>query len=118
MMLLLHGFMGCGEDWLTFIESFRVQYRIIVPDLPGHGQSMSDNPSTYDFHNVVAELHDIVQSMEAGKTVLIGYSMGGRLALSLALKYPGLWERVVIESASPGPGSEADKNERKKQDRQ
>lgn len=116
-VLFLHGFLGRGADWLPEVESFSPSCFCILVDLPGHGESVGlDVPTAYTMSGaaeLVLEVLDRLQVKEAG---VVGYSMGGRLALYLVLKYPEVFSRALLESASPGLADEGERTERAQRD--
>ncbi len=119
-VVFLHGFMGSGEDWLPVVERLPKEFHCILPDLPGHGRTREAVlPHTpWTFPRVAEALISWLQQLQAPPYFLVGYSMGGRLALFLALHYPELFPRVVLESASPGLATEREREERRKRDEQ
>lgn len=102
-LLFLHGFMGRGEDWLPVIESFADDYFCIAPDLPGHGVIGSRSiDEELSFSSISGEIDHLMRSLEIEEVALVGYSLGARLALHLAVRYPKLVKSLVIESGTPG----------------
>lgn len=102
-IILLHGFTGCGENWQFIAEALAHDYQVITLDLLGHGKSDSPpDPHRYGMEVAAQDLITLVE-MTIGQPVnLVGYSMGGRLALYLALNYPQHIKKLILESASPG----------------
>ncbi len=101
--LLLHGFTGCGANWLGLAHDLEQQYRLILPDLLGHGQSSAPAEDRfYRMEVAAAHLAALVDEAAGGPVHLLGYSMGGRLALYFALVYPARVRSLALESASPG----------------
>lgn len=98
-LLFLHGFTGSHKTWLDSIDSFS-SYRCIVLDLPGHGQTKLTTPIRME--DFCEDLDLILDQLMVKKAHLIGYSMGGRVALSLSLLYPKKVASLTLESASPG----------------
>ena len=102
-LLLLHGFTGCTRNWEPIIPHLAEKHTVVTVDLPGHGQSKSPaDPAFYEMETVSAELVSLMDKLGHGSFDLLGYSMGGRLALYTAIHYPGHVNRLVLESASPG----------------
>lgn len=102
-VLFLHGFMGCASDWQPIISFLKNDHCCIAMDLPGHGKSVGvAQDLTWDFTFVANAVIETLVKMDAVPCDLVGYSMGGRLALYLALTFPKYFRRVVLESASPG----------------
>lgn len=101
-LIFLHGFLGSGRDWLPVAEAFSSTHHILLPDLPGHGAHTRRDPGALDFESLSAELAGFVQSFSGVRPVLIGYSLGGRLALHFACSHPAQAGALILESASPG----------------
>ncbi len=101
-VLFLHGFMGSAADWTAVSESLNAQYRCLAPDLPGHGGSTGLSPESYTMGGASQSVIEILDALNIGRATLVGYSMGGRLALYLALRYSERCSSLFLESASPG----------------
>ena len=102
-LVLLHGFLGAGADWRAVTERLQERYWCIAPDLPGHGRNrpaLPERPLT--LRGLAGELRRSLQALGAGPAHVLGYSLGGRLALHLALACPGQVRALLLESASPG----------------
>lgn len=116
-VLLLHGFMGSKADWTTLIETLADAYRVIAVDLPGHGESEApEDVGRYGMATVAEDLAALLGHLAVERAHLLGYSMGGRLALFMALAQPERWQSLLLESASPGLETEAERAERRGQD--
>jgi 2-succinyl-6-hydroxy-2,4-cyclohexadiene-1-carboxylate synthase len=112
-LILLHGFTGSSAGWAPVMESLSGHHRVLAIDLPGHGRTDAPYESErYQMGNVAADIEKLLSTLCIGRAHLLGYSMGGRLALFLALRYPGLWQTLVLESASPGLADAAARHER------
>jgi 2-succinyl-6-hydroxy-2,4-cyclohexadiene-1-carboxylate synthase len=97
-LVLLHGFGGTHRAWDGVIAALDPQrYRPLALDLPGHGAA-ADAPRPIDFAGCVE--HVLARSPE--RFVLCGYSLGGRVALHVALAAPERVARLVLVSANPG----------------
>jgi len=111
-LLFLHGFMGSGLDWQFIAKHLSPNYYCLIPDLPGHGQTVvNGNDDDYKLENLAPVLMNFLQEKDIAMPSLLGYSMGGRLALYLLTKFPDKWHNIVLESTSPGLSSD---NERMK----
>jgi 2-succinyl-6-hydroxy-2,4-cyclohexadiene-1-carboxylate synthase len=95
-LVLLHGFTNTGASWDDVMAALPERYRPLAPDLRGHGSSSDLRPVT--LRAVVADL----STAATGPFELVGYSMGGRLALHVALALPARVRRLVLIGASPG----------------
>jgi 2-succinyl-6-hydroxy-2,4-cyclohexadiene-1-carboxylate synthase len=118
-VVLLHGFTGDISTWLECEEEFKKNSRIIKIDLIGHGRSSSpDSIERYEMKSVVADLRYILQYLNIDQADVVGYSMGGRVALAFALKNPTFVRKLILESVSPGLITEEDRSSRREQDQQ
>lgn len=135
-VLFLHGFTGSGRSWAG-IAGHETRMRAIVPDLPGHGgtgwESAADGPED-DAHATPAaaapgrpaedarprasvertadDLVTVVRRLGAERVDVVGYSMGARIALRLAVAHPAFVGRLVLEAPSAGiadPGARAER---------
>ena len=115
-LLLLHGFMGTGADWdgvRAHLGETVAEADVCAPDLPGHGLAVGLAPAAYTMDGAADRL---VAGAGPGALVVAGYSMGGRLALHLALRHPGRVAALVLVSASPGLRTEAERDARRRLD--
>lgn len=108
-LVFLHGFLGDGTDWLPLEKSFR-NYRCLAPDLPGHGQS--EFSEGLDLAQLTTQLSQEIIAKGVDQPIVIGYSMGGRVALQWVQNDPALIRGIVLESASPGIDSEIERRAR------
>jgi long-chain acyl-CoA synthetase len=95
-IVFLHGFAGCAETWEHQINYFSQRYRVVAPDLRGHGQS--DAPFTrYTMGELVADLYRISQHLELPeKFALVGHSFGGSIAVEYASAHPEQISQLVL----------------------
>lgn len=116
-IILLHGFTGSRRSWAGIAERLAEEHRVVAIDIIGHGESDAPaDASRYAFTRALDDLAGIVRARGIGKAVWLGYSMGGRLALGLALRYPELVSALVLESASAGIADPADRAARRMSD--
>jgi 2-succinyl-6-hydroxy-2,4-cyclohexadiene-1-carboxylate synthase len=108
-LLLIHGFMGSSKDFCLAVSTLTKYFHCICIDLPGHGKT----PVTDDHFVRIAEQ---ILAIAPDNCYLLGYSLGGRLALYLALHYPDRWQKVILESASFGLPTAETRQERQRQD--
>ena len=113
LIVCLHGFLGDGSDWRPLAERLCSRYQVALVDLPGHGASTALPTESYSWAGAVHEIGALARPARG----LIGYSMGGRLALTVALT-AGLenLKALVIVSASPGLEESAARMQRLRED--
>lgn len=114
-LLLLHGFTGSRDDWQAFLPSLE---NIVEPhaiDIIGHGDThISDDVDDYSMPKIAAH---IIEQMKH-PFHLLGYSMGGRLALYIACHYPQKVQSLILESASAGLKTATERETRRQADNQ
>ncbi len=116
-LLFLHGFMGNTDEWAAIVPFLSGNFYCIVVDLPGHGLTVVHNEDDYRMEKCAANLMALLDALNISTCHLVSYSMGGRLAFYLAIFYPERFEKVIIESASPGLQTEHARHARVKHDR-
>ncbi|OLS35808.1 2-succinyl-6-hydroxy-2,4-cyclohexadiene-1-carboxylate synthase [Bacillus sp. MRMR6] len=115
--LLLHGFTGDSSTWTPFLKYWDKHSQVIIPDIVGHGKTDSpDNLDDYKIETAAKHLKLLLEHLGIQKVDLLGYSMGGRLALTFAILYPERVRKLILESASPGLNKEVQRQERRMKD--
>ncbi len=116
-MLLLHGFTGTARTWSAELEAWSVDHRVVAPDLLGHGGSEAPHdPAAYALERQAAAIAELLDLLEATPATVVGYSMGARLALVLALERPQVAGCLVLESPSAGIAAVEARHERRSAD--
>jgi len=115
-LLFMHGFMGDKHDWDDITPSFRRDYRTLAIDLPGHGETTVPDDSLYRMEHCAAGLISLLQNLGIGDCSVIGYSMGGRLAVYLAAAFPQRFSSFILESTSPGLKTAEERRVRREHD--
>nr|WP_287517774.1 2-succinyl-6-hydroxy-2,4-cyclohexadiene-1-carboxylate synthase [Okeania sp. SIO2C2] len=117
VILLLHGFMGSSNDFVDFIPQLCEYFCCLTVDLPGHGKTMvTGSDEYYDMEHTAIALIHLLDELKIDKCYLFGYSMGGRLALYMAINFPTRFSKLILESASPGLKTEMERSLRCKSD--
>jgi pimeloyl-ACP methyl ester carboxylesterase len=99
-ILLVHGF-GAGKDqWGFFPKAFTPSYRLIVPDLPGFGESSRLDSATYDIASQVKRLSRFVETLGLQSFHLLGISMGGYVAAYYASEHPDRVKSLALMGAA------------------
>lgn len=99
-LLLLHGGMGIGDDWRQVFPTDPPDYRLIVPDLRGHGHST--NPSgTFTFRQCAQDVLALLDTIGTERIEAIGLSMGAKTLLHMATAQPARVDAMVLVSATP-----------------
>ena len=109
-VVFLHGFLGAADDWLPVMAALQTAgRRCMAVDLPAHAESRVSElgrpdppPDAYAAEAVVGALAQLLEQLCPVPCDLVGYSLGGRLALLLAARHPHLTARCAVIGASPG----------------
>jgi 2-succinyl-6-hydroxy-2,4-cyclohexadiene-1-carboxylate synthase len=109
-VVLLHGFTQTGASWRGVVGALGERYTALAPDLRGHGAAADRRPVTPE-----ACIGDVLAAAPE-RFVLAGYSMGGRIALRLALAHPRRVERLVLVGTTPGIADAIEREARREAD--
>jgi 2-succinyl-6-hydroxy-2,4-cyclohexadiene-1-carboxylate synthase len=116
-VLLIHGFTGRGTSWGRHAIALADRFRVVTPDLPGHGRSATPaNPARASVERSANDLATILARRGIAPAAVVGYSLGARVALRLAVARPELVRRLILESPSAGFVSEDERAARRASD--
>ncbi len=117
-LVLLHGFTGSVQSWEYVLPDLMLPgLQIIAIDMLGHGKSDSPiDPQRYSIEYCQADIISVLRAyaVEPGEAILLGYSMGGRIALYSA--FSGYFRGLILESASPGLADAHERAQRRQSD--
>lgn len=112
-VVFLHGFTGNSTEWQFIFDQLPGSMLPVAIDLIGHGKTDSPaDPVHYTCTAIVNQLDSIFSQLNFDKTIIVGYSMGGRAALSYSLKHTKRISVAVLESTTAGIEDFAMKKER------
>jgi 2-succinyl-6-hydroxy-2,4-cyclohexadiene-1-carboxylate synthase len=112
-LLLLHGFTGSVRSWDEVRSDLARSARVIAVDLIGHGLSASpDDARRYTLEWSTRDLSSLLDTLWVETVQVLGYSMGGRVALHFAVRRPERVRGVILESASPGIEDDVERQRR------
>ena len=125
-LVLLHGFLGDSQDWLPLVPLLEEDFYLVAVDLPGHAKSLntrlSDNYARLSDDRAFTIFSDLLDmtlhQLDLKHYSLLGYSLGGRLALLHSLSHSNKVEQLLLESCHPGLESEADREMRWQTDKE
>jgi 2-succinyl-6-hydroxy-2,4-cyclohexadiene-1-carboxylate synthase len=115
-VLFLHGFMGRAGDWRGISAGLDERFFRIAVDIPGHGASLRMPRDRYTMEGAACSVLEILDRAGMDRSTIVGYSMGGRLALYLALRHPDRCAGLFLESASPGLEDDGERAARRRAD--
>ncbi len=100
-IVMVHGYTGSKENWYPLARELHGKYRLLIPDLPGWGESERQPGAVYGFPEQAANLDAFIRATSPGKpVVLLGHSMGGGIAALAAARYPQDIARVGLLDAA------------------
>ncbi len=111
-IVFLHGFTGSADDWLFIFDKLSDKVFPLALDLPGHGKSINLENEYYNIENFDEVIIETIKEFSFEKIILVGYSMGGRIAYQFAVKHPEILTGLIIESATPGLAEQEAREER------
>jgi 2-succinyl-6-hydroxy-2,4-cyclohexadiene-1-carboxylate synthase len=116
-LLLLHGFTGSIETWRPFLPALSASHDVMAVDLIGHGGSESPpDPARYSMPRCVEDLVGILDYYVVARVAVLGYSMGARIALHLAMEAPEHISALILEGGSPGLDNPSERASRRAAD--
>jgi pimeloyl-ACP methyl ester carboxylesterase len=100
-LILVHGFLTSHHSFDQVIDAFATRFHVIAPDLPGFGDSEKPSPINYAYgiEAFTETVADLVAAFGVGRAAILGHSLGGAVALSLATEHAELVERLVLVDA-------------------
>ncbi|MDF2606253.1 MAG: menH, partial [Bacillales bacterium] len=117
-LLLLHGFASTHETWIDCEKHLSEGYKLIFIDLIGHGKTDSpDDIMRYNIKQLCFDIKYILEKVYVNNINILGYSMGGRVALSFLMYFPDIVDKLILESCTPGIMTKEDALLRQQSDR-
>ncbi len=99
-LLLIAGLASDSQSWLTVIVSLSKHFRVIIFDNRGVGRSPKNN-SEITIHKMTDDCVSLINHLNISKINVLGHSMGGMIAMDLALRYPNLINKLILEATAP-----------------
>ena len=116
-VLALHGFTGSTATMWPLVRPLTGTRRVAVVDLPGHGHStIIDDAHAFGFEHTVDAVAAVIDRHHLGPAHVVGYSMGGRVALGVAVRHPGHVASLSLIGASPGLSDPVERAARRRSD--
>ena len=109
-LVILHGFFGSSDNWISIARKLEDKFTIYLPDLRNHGQS--PHTQTHSYQDMNADLQVFFNNHKIQKASILGHSMGGKLAMMFGTCFPEKIENLVIADIAPKTydlGDEEDK---------
>jgi len=100
-VVLLHGFTSDLRSWTPLLEDFAADYRVIAPDLRGHGESSApEGPDSFSIEALASDLAALLDHLQVDICALVGTSFGGMVALQFAVAWPERLAGLVLSDTS------------------
>ena len=93
-MVILHGLFGFSDNWHTHAKKLSEYYRVILVDLRNHGHSPWSEEFSYQL--MVDDLKELFSKLDLSDVILLGHSMGGKVAMHFAQQYPDFLEKIIV----------------------
>lgn len=98
-LVILHGLFGSGKNWQSHARLFSTKFRVINVDLRNHGDSF--HADTMNYQVMAEDVLQLLNQLEVSACNLLGHSMGGKVAMTLAQSYPALVDRLIVADIAP-----------------
>lgn len=98
-LVILHGLFGTLDNWQTLAKMWSADRSIISADLRNHGRSPHADEMNYPL--MAEDVAELLESLDIHDCALLGHSMGGKVAMQVALSYPGLIRKLVVVDMAP-----------------
>ena len=98
-LLILHGYFGMSDNWKSLGNKFGEDFQIHLIDQRNHGRSFHANNFNYDL--LVEDIVQYIEHHQLEKVIVLGHSMGGKVAMLFAVKYPTLVAKLIIVDIAP-----------------
>lgn len=95
-IVMLHGFGADKDTWTRFAGELGNDYRLVIPDLPGHGESTQNSSLNYDIQEQAKRLDEFLNLINAKKVYIVGNSMGGAIALHYTSTHPAAVQSLTL----------------------
>jgi len=98
-IVILHGLLGISDNWVAFSRRLAMEgYKIFIPDQRNHGQS--PHHPVLNYYALTDDLAEFIETHQLIKPVILGHSMGGKVAMRNTLEHPGSVDRLIIVDTS------------------
>lgn len=99
-LLIIHGFLGMSDNWKSFSPLYAAQgFQVHLLDLRNHGKSFHSADFSYDL--MAQDVLEYCKAHQLKKTAIIGHSMGGKVAMLFATRYPEMVEKLIVADIGP-----------------
>lgn len=97
-LIILHGIFGVSDNWVSFARSIARKYEVFIPDQRNHGQSPHD--PAFNYFALCSDLNDFIIHNKLDEPIILGHSMGGKVAMRFALENPEMVKALILADIS------------------
>lgn len=99
-VIILHGLFGISDNWVSYGKQLAEEgFEVFIPDQRNHGRS--EHSDDFNYLALTNDLYDFIDAEEIENPILIGHSMGGKVAMRFAVSYPELVRKLIVVDISP-----------------
>jgi len=98
-IIIIHGIFGSSDNWLSITKKLSVNYQLYLIDLRNHGNSPQSDIFTYE--SMSDDLLELINDHSIKDPIIIGHSMGGKVAMHFSLHHPGKLKKLVVVDIAP-----------------
>ena len=98
-LFIIHGLFGSLDNWHTLSKRFAASFKVLAVDLRNHGRSPHSDIFTYSA--IAEDVLELMDDQHIGSAHVIGHSMGGKVAMQLAVSYPERVDRLIVVDIAP-----------------
>lgn len=98
-IIILHGLFGSSDNWLSIGKVLAENHTVYLPDLRNHGDSFHSDEFTYEA--MAEDLRELIEQENIHRPIVMGHSMGGKLAMKFAINHPDMLEKLIVVDISP-----------------
>lgn len=98
-VVVMHGVFGSADNWLTQARMMSEKYRVMTIDLRNHGQS--EHSDVFDYPAMAEDLRQFILEQDLVNPIVIGHSMGGKVAMNFAVAHPEMLEKLIVVDIAP-----------------
>ena len=98
-LIILHGLFGSSDNWLTIAKQLADDYKVYSVDQRNHGNS--PHSDQFDYPTMADDLYDFITENNIDNPIIIGHSMGGKVAMQFAVSHPNMWDKLVVVDIAP-----------------
>ena len=95
----MHGLFGSSDNWMTLGKKFAEKYQVVLTELRNHGRSPKSD--RWDYPVMAEDIYELAVDLGFDHINLLGHSMGGKVGMTIASKYPGFLDKLVVADIAP-----------------